>query len=154
MDYSNYNARKEGKYGDIWPNTGKCVFCDLRKKYLIHETDKAVLTVNLFPYIDGHLLVIPKRHVEDYLDLDKSEWEDMYGLAQLGIKLLRSRLGIEELWFLLRAPGGLKAQKTVPHLHMLILPYKEGIVSWHFQKITFPPLELAALLRKHKDEIN
>lgn len=147
MDYSNYNARKDGKYEKIWQSTGKCVFCDLKDKYIIKETEKAVLTVNLFPYIDGHLLVIPKRHVELFSKIEKEEWEDIKNLADTGIRLLREVLGIEEVWVVHRAPGGHKANKTVAHTHMLLTPYKKGLVDWHYQEITISPLDLANKLR-------
>lgn len=146
-DYSDFNARKTGRYGDIWTHTGKCVFCDLKDKYIIAKNASAVLTVNLFPYIDGSLLVIPINHVEDFLEVDPKVWADMRDLAELGIKLLRKELGIEEIWLLFRAPNGFKAQKTVPHCHMLVLPYKKEIVNWNYQEITIPPIELAERLR-------
>lgn len=149
-DYSDYNARKNGKYADIWTKTGKCVFCDLKDKYIIAKNASAVLTVNIFPYIDGHLLVIPIRHVEDFLEVTPDEWSHMRDMAELGTKLLRCELGIEELWLLFRAPGGFRAQKTVPHCHMLVLPYKKEIVNWNYQEITIPPIELAERLRNAK----
>ncbi len=149
MNYKDYNARKKGTYSEIWPNTGKCVFCDLREKYIITSNESAVLTVNLFPYIDGHLLVIPKRHVEDFWEITQKEWGEMQELAQRGIELLRKTLNLEEIWIVLRAPGGFKASKTVAHAHMLLIPYKDGLITWHFQEISMPPIELAEKLRSN-----
>jgi hypothetical protein len=31
------DARTGGYYGDIWTTVGKCVFCDLRNKYIFYE---------------------------------------------------------------------------------------------------------------------
>jgi ATP adenylyltransferase len=147
-DYSDYNARNKGTYGDIWTQTGKCVFCDLREKYLITTNDKAVLTVNLFPYIDGHLMVIPKRHVESFEEITEEEWTDMQRLAKIGVRLLKEVLNIENVWILQRAPKGTKASKSVPHTHMFILPHTDGLNKWTYQEITIPPVELAEKLRK------
>ncbi len=36
-DYSNFKARQKGEYEKAWQSTGKCVFCDLRDKYIIYE---------------------------------------------------------------------------------------------------------------------
>lgn len=149
MDYTDYNARKKGTYGDIWTNTGKCVFCDLREKYIITENDKAVLTVNLFPYIDGHLMVIPKRHIESFENIDIDEWTAMQELAKVGIKLLREVLNIHEVWVLQRAPEGFKANKSVPHSHMFLLPYSKDLNTWHFQDIKIAPIDLAKRLREN-----
>ena len=148
IDYSDYNARKNGTYSRVWINTGKCVFCDLREKYIIAKNERAVLTVNIFPYIDGHMLVIPKRHVEDFLEITTDEWGDMQQMAKLGINLLKkSDLMLNETWILFRAPKSFSAGKTVAHSHMLILPYKQELVNWNYQEITLPPLELAEKLR-------
>ncbi len=148
MDYSDFNARKNGSYSKIWTNTGKCVFCDLREKYIITTNERAVLTVNIFPYINGHLLIVPKRHVEDFLEITNEEWADMHELAQIGVTLLRNVLNIEEVWIIQRAPHGFKAAKTVAHAHMLLMPYEKELINWNFQEITLPPMELAKELRK------
>ena len=148
-DYSDFNARTKGTYSQVWTNTGKCVFCDLREKYIIIQNETAVLTVNIFPYINGHMLVIPKRHVEDFLEITPDEWADMQSLAKLAIKLLKkSKLAQKETWVLFRAPKNFGAGKTVPHSHMLILPYKPELVNWNYQEISLPPLELAEKLRE------
>ena len=67
------NARLEGKYHNIAENVGKCVFCDLRDKYVVTKQDQWILTVNIFPYIDGQVLVLPERHIENYHDLTNED---------------------------------------------------------------------------------
>jgi|LakMenEpi03Aug12_release.lakeMendotaPanAssembly.Ray.scaffolds.fasta_scaffold03899_4 diadenosine tetraphosphate (Ap4A) HIT family hydrolase len=149
IDYSDYNARINGTYSQVWTKTNKCVFCDLREKYIITENEYAVLTVNIFPYINGHMLVIPKRHVEDFLEITVEEWGAMQELAKLAIKLLKkSKLAQKETWVLFRAPKNFGAGKTVPHSHMLILPYKSELVNWNYKDITLSPVELALKLRE------
>jgi diadenosine tetraphosphate (Ap4A) HIT family hydrolase len=152
-DYSDFNARTKGTYTNIWKNTGKCVFCDLRDKYIITQTDLAVLTVNIFPYINGHMLVIPKRHVEDFLEITPEEWIDMQKLSKLAIKLLKkSELAQNETWVLFRAPKSFGAGKTVPHSHMLILPFKPELINWNYQEITLAPIDLAAKMRELNEQ--
>lgn len=140
------NARNKGKYNDIAKSVKKCVFCDLKEKYIIAEDLGLVLTANLFPYTDGHLLVIPRRHVENYLDLTQKEILAYHRLAKKSLKLLREVLGIDSVWLLLRE--GKQTGKTVAHLHWQIMPYIEGLVSWHYQKVKLAPEELARLLGK------
>ena len=78
------DARTTGKYDDIWQSTGKCVFCDLRDKYVIYEENGVVLTIVLFAYIDGHCMIIPRRHVRSVKELTPVEWET---IALFGIGL-------------------------------------------------------------------
>jgi ATP adenylyltransferase len=72
------NARSEKQYEEmiILESENKCLFCPgvLRKdtgNRILHETAYWMVTPNEYPY-DGaltHLLLIPKPHVEDILDL-------------------------------------------------------------------------------------
>lgn len=143
------SARTKGKYDEIAKNVGKCVFCDLKEKYIVAKDSGLVLTTNLFPYIDGHLLVIPKRHIKNYLDLSENEIMAYHRLAKKGLKLLREALDIDSVWFLLRE--GEQTGKTVKHLHWQIMPFVKGLVTWHYQEVRLAPEELARLLRKSND---
>jgi ATP adenylyltransferase len=136
-------------YEGAWKNADKCVFCDLREKYIIAEKDNVVLAVNLYQYIDGHLMVIPRRHFEDLTETTEKEWQTILYLAKLGIKLLRERLAIEEVWFLDRAPGGFTAGKTVSHAHAHLIPFSPKLFQWKFQQVKMHPEELAKKLREN-----
>jgi len=142
---SQLNARTGGKYDELARNVGKCVFCDLKDKYILTEKDGMVLTVNLFPYIDGQMLVIPRRHVENLDELTEKEIKTSILLSKKAIKVLRKELKVDGVWLVLR-DGGL-AGKTVRHLHWNIMPYVDGINTWHYQDITIAPIDLATKLR-------
>ncbi len=134
-------------YEEAWKEAGKCVFCDLRDKYIIAEKNKIILAVNLYQYIDGHLLIIPRRHFEDFLETTADEWETMLHLAKLGIERLRARIGIEEVLFLDRAPGGFAAGKTVKHAHAHLIPFSKELFKWKSQEVSIHPEVLAKKLR-------
>ena len=146
-DYSNYNARTYEKYGEIWRNTGKCVFCDLREKYIVNEVDNVVLTVNLFPYIVGHLLIIPRRHIEAFSEVSDKEFIAIRKLAVYGENLLKEKLEIEQVWFMFRMNGGFSGQKTVPHVHAHLIPFNANLFKWKYQYIDVSPEDLAKKLR-------
>lgn len=146
-DYSNYNARTYEKYGEIWRNTGKCVFCDLREKYIIHEIDNVVLTVNLFPYIVGHLLIIPRRHIEAFSEVSDEEFIAIRKLSVYGENLLKEKLKIGQVWFMFRMNGGFSGQKTVPHVHAHLIPFNVDLFKWEYQYIDVSPEDLAKKLR-------
>jgi len=134
-------------YEEAWKNAGKCVFCDLREKYIIAEENGIILAANLYQYIDGHLLIIPRRHFEDFLETTTREWDAIFHLAKLGIERLRERMGIEEVWFLDRAPGGFAAGKTVSHAHAHLIPFSSKLFQWKFQTVKIHPEDLAKKLR-------
>lgn len=145
------NPRKNGDYWKIAEEreSKKCVFCDLKDKYVIKTSDHSTLTVNIFPYIDGQLIVIPNRHIIDISEAEPEEILDMQGLCVDGIKLLRENLGIDNVWLILR--NGNVAGKTVKHLHWNILPYVEGLNTWNYKEITMQPIDVAKILRREDE---
>ncbi len=142
-------ARESGFYKKVLEEVGKrgkCVFCDLKKKYLIKEIDRVVLTVALYPYIDGHLLIIPRRHIEAGDDLTRKEREAIYKLQMVAKRLLKEKLGIENYWFLVREGNGVAVGKTVNHWHYHVLPYDAGVIKMGDTKLNMVPMDLAKKL--------
>ena len=146
-DYSDYEARQEGRYSDIWQGIEKCVFCDLKDKYIIKKGKRAALTVNLFPYYDGHLMVIPYRHFEKFNEISHDEWSEILDLSKLGIKLMNRILKIDNVWVLFRASHGFNGGKSVSHAHLHLVPYYKNKVKWEYGELTMSPLEAARRLR-------
>jgi rfaE bifunctional protein nucleotidyltransferase chain/domain len=150
---SQLTARERGFYEKVLESvaqTGKCVFCDLKKKYLIKEEDGIVLTVALYPYIDGHLLIIPRRHFSSIKELKPEEWQTIMNLFKEGARVLKEKLGVENVWFLIREGQGIKAGKTVEHLHFHLMPYDLGVIKMGEAKLTITPLEMAQKLMEKK----
>ncbi len=148
------NARVSKWYDDIANSVTKCVFCDLRAKYVVLETKSSVLTMSLYPYIDGQLLILPKRHVEDLAQLTQTEWKDTKALTELGTKLIKEEFGIGGVQLLYR--GGENSGKSVGHLHFHLLPITKEFMTYDknkgfiykFQKIQYSPVEVAERYRR------
>ncbi len=147
-------ARTSGEYTTIWQNTGKCVFCDLKEKYIIREENGIVLTVNLYPYIDGQLMAIPRRHVSSPKELTAEEWQTIRKFAYIAKKIIKQAHGIGGMWTVIRE-GGTKAQMSVSdHLHAQFIPFDEAdLCVWNFRELKYTPLENAAIYQKMHKEI-
>lgn len=146
------DARTKGYYGEIWTSTGKCVFCDLKDKYIVAEEDGMVLTVALFAYIDGNLMIVPRRHVKSTKELTEKEWEAARKLMYIAKKLIRKVHDIKGVQYVLR-DGGLVAQSTVAdHLHIHCIPFDAPDLStWNYRELKYTPFENAQLYRnEHK----
>jgi diadenosine tetraphosphate (Ap4A) HIT family hydrolase len=49
-----------------------CPFCyDKIKDRIVAEQNSVVAIPDSYPVTDGHLLIVPKRHIEDYFSLNK-----------------------------------------------------------------------------------
>jgi diadenosine tetraphosphate (Ap4A) HIT family hydrolase len=148
------DARTGGYYGKIWTSVGKCVFCDLRDKYIFFEENGMVMTVALFAYIDGNLMIIPRRHIKSVKELTPEEWETARKMMYIAKKLIRKVHGIKGLQYIIR-DGGIEAQSTVSdHLHIHCIPFDApDLSSWNYRTLKHTPLENAELYRAQERQI-
>ncbi len=148
------DARTKGYYGDIWTSVGKCVFCDMRDKYIFYEENGIVMTVALFAYIDGNLMIVPRRHVRSVKELTAQEWETVRKFMYLAKKLIRKVHGVKGLQYLVR-DGGIEAQSTVSdHLHMHCIPFDAPDLStWNYRQLKHTPLENANLYKAQANAV-
>jgi len=68
-----------------------CVFCrdDVRTDDLIlWEGEAAFVMMNRYPYISGHLMIIPYRHLSRVEDLSPEERREMFDLMDVAIRVL------------------------------------------------------------------
>lgn len=146
------NARTQDWYDSIWKTVGKCVFCDLKDKYILHEENGVVLTINIFPYIDGQMMAIPRRHVKSTNELTVLEWETMRKFGYIAKKLFKKVHKHKAMWSLVKT--GVLAQGTVAdHLHMHFIPFDQtDLAMWNYRDLKFAPLENVGLYKKQVKE--
>lgn len=68
------------------PETG-CVFCNAprsspQESLVVHEGRTCYVILNLFPYNNGHLMVVPYRHVASLGGLQRDELHELAELTQ------------------------------------------------------------------------
>ena len=72
-----------------------CVFCEIvkegvgEKSLIVHMGKFAYVVLNRYPYVSGHLMVIPYRHVEDPSLLSAEEWVGMNELVLPTMNVLK-----------------------------------------------------------------
>lgn len=103
-----------------------CIFCQIAQKKskadIKFEDGDVVVFSNINPAADTHLLIIPKKHIETYLDLDNEILGKMHGVAQKIIK----EGGLGSAYKLLFNGGDYQAVSHV-HWHLMAGKMKEGI---------------------------
>ena len=104
-----------------------CVFCKILKQkkdtqnYIIARTKHSFSVLNIYPYNNGHLLVLPKRHVDDLSKLKKEERNDLMDLLQASQGLLKKT--IKPHGFNIGLNLGRMAGAGFPgHLHIHLVP--------------------------------
>lgn len=147
------DARVTGAYNDIWQNVGKCVFCDLDDKYVFYEENGVVMTVPVFAYVDGHIMVIPMRHVRSVKELTPEEWETMRKLFYLAKKAIREVHGVKGMQIVQK--DGVAAQSTVEHLHFHCVPFDDPTLStWNYRQLADTPFDNAEKYRAQKETLS
>lgn len=103
-----------------------CILCGLRDKdpeiedTIVYRNESIAVSVNLYPYTSGHLIVYPLRHIEDMRDLTDTEHCSIKETLNRALTILDS----------LYAPSGYNigynmgpaSGASIPHLHMHIIP--------------------------------
>ena len=128
-----------------------CVFCKILSGELpgskLYENDTTIAIMDIADDVDGHILVIPKKHFKNILDCDSDTLHDMMDTVQKVSRHLVDNCGYDGV-NLLNASDE-RAKKAVRQMHILIIPRKfnDGIdvcfvkkkkkksYSYHFEKL-------------------
>ena len=99
-----------------------CIFCKIAKKEIpsniLYEDNDLMVIMDLGPVNNGHVLVIPKEHYTDYMELDNEMAGKMLKVAQdLGPKIMQ-KLDKSSLTLLINYGEDQK----VKHLHLHLIP--------------------------------
>jgi len=103
-----------------------CLFCyENIKDRIIAEEGSVVAIEDKYPVCDGHLLIVPKRHVKDYFSMTETETKDTRRL----ILALRDRMLARDLsvtGFNIGTNIGESAGQTIFHAHIHFIPRRDG----------------------------
>ncbi len=147
------DARFLKKYDGIWKSVGKCVFCDLREKYVFFEENGVVMTISLFAYIDGHFMIVPRRHIRSVKELTQREWDTVRKFTYMAKKLIKEVHHVKGMQLVQK--DGASAQSTVDqHLHFHCVPFDApDLAVWNFRELQYTPLENVALYKQARKKI-
>jgi ATP adenylyltransferase len=112
--------------------TPPCVFCALlagegddESKFIVHRASHNFIVLNIYPYISGHLLIVPYEHLAELSVASKESTDEMMDLTKRCQTVLREvyhphgfNLGMN----LGRSAGA----GVADHFHMHIMPRWTG----------------------------
>ncbi len=103
-----------------------CLFCQLDRQTLF-ENQHVMAIEDKYPISKGHILIIPKRHIESVFEVTKTEWLEIHDL----IKRLKKRCDAlyQPDGYNIAINNGTAAGQTVFHLHVHMIPRYEGDVD-------------------------
>lgn len=115
-----------------------CIFCekpeDNRDKdnLILYRSSHNLVMLNLYPYNNGHLMIVPYRHLFSITDLSDEETLDLMKMTQLSVNSLKAafmpdgyNIGINI--------GKVAGAGIEEHLHLHIIPRWAG--DTHFMAV-------------------
>lgn len=110
---------------------GKFKICEFCSEHNIRnqscknlESDKWRVFVNKYPYLDGNVMVIPKRHVTRVEKLSKDEWSEFHQVLAKTMKALEEIFNTKD--FNINLNIGKYSGASLKHLHWQVVPRSYG----------------------------
>lgn len=105
-----------------------CIFCKIVAGELpatiVEEDERTVAFMDISPGTRGHLLVVPRNHARDILEIEPEDLHATLDTAQRMARRVHDRLGADGVNVLNSC--GAAAWQTVFHLHVHVIPRYEG----------------------------
>lgn len=130
-----YDYIKGGENEPPADSTG-CVFCDIlqhpatdEEKFILHRAGFNFVILNIYPYISGHLMVVPYDHLADLDEAGKQTTDELMDLTkqcQSALREVYNPNGINIGMNLGKAAGA----GVASHIHQHILPRWIGDVNF------------------------
>ncbi|MCX7966316.1 MAG: HIT domain-containing protein [Syntrophorhabdaceae bacterium] len=103
----------------------KCFLCidekDDDELLVIGRLGTAFVIMNKFPYTNGHLMVVPKRHVGSIEELEENEVMDMMRLVQKMTKIFKKEFNVDGLNIGINI-GRAAGAGLEDHIHIHVVP--------------------------------
>lgn len=109
-----------------------CVFCNIAadpagdaSHFVLHRGEHAFVLLNLYPYITGHLMVVPYLHTSEFDSAPKEITDEMMDLvkrSQTALRVVYSPSGFN-MGMNLGSAGG---AGIADHIHIHLLPRWSG----------------------------
>ncbi len=109
--------------------------------YKVAENDRFFAFLDIAPLAKGHTLVIPKREVDYFYDLEDEELQEMILFAKTIAKKIKATTGCIKVATVVL---GLE----VPHAHIHLVPMNtENDVDFKREKLSLTPEEFAEIAK-------
>ena len=103
-----------------------CILCAIVEKdekverLEVHRTERFTISLNLYPYSPGHLLIFPNRHVIDVRELNPQEVLNLHELQCLCFEVLTR--AYQPRGYNVGYNMGDASGASIPHLHLHVVP--------------------------------
>lgn len=106
---------------------GACPFCNpvILEKETIYKGKDVVVLYCLTPATDGHILIVPRRHILRFEELNSSELLETHEIISKMAKMFKDIYSASD--YMIVQKNGMFAGQTQPHVHFHAIPCSESI---------------------------
>ena len=105
-----------------------CIFCKVNKTEIQFENELAYSSFDSYPVSKFHSLIVPKRHIKNYFELNDQELKACNELIlQTKENILKEDPSVKG--FNLGTNSGKVAGQSIMHCHIHLIPRREGDVE-------------------------
>jgi diadenosine tetraphosphate (Ap4A) HIT family hydrolase len=104
-----------------------CPFCTLPQSQNELENNTAKAIYDLYPVQKGHLLIVPKRHIQSYFDATEDEILGIHQLIKQGKDIIDKKYNPDG--YNIGVNIGEYGGQTVMHLHFHLIPRYKGDIE-------------------------
>lgn len=105
-----------------------CIFCKIVNgeipAKIVYEDDTSIAFLDIAPCAEGHTVVIPKTHFAHFTDMDATDAGKLFASVNKVAKAVEKALDADGSNIGLNNKEA--AGQEVPHVHIHIIPRKEG----------------------------
>ncbi|HEY5221179.1 MAG TPA: HIT family protein [Candidatus Paceibacterota bacterium] len=127
-----------------------CIFCKIIEKEIpagvVWEGDRFMAFLDIRPVNPGHLLIIPKEHIENIFDMPGGLYEEIFNKAKALSTPLRTAMSSVRVGMVIEGFG-------VPHVHVHLVPINGPHELDSSRAKPMPAEELATIAEKIKAEV-
>jgi len=110
-----------------------CIFCKIIKGEIpsktIFEDDIVKVFLDVNPNTNGHMLVVPKKHITDFTEMDDETLTHIHHVVKQMKELIYDRLGTCGL----KLVNNYGSEQLVKHYHVHIIPvYEDTKFNYEF----------------------
>jgi ATP adenylyltransferase len=141
-----------------------CVFCKCSIRcddYIVFEGKTCFVMLNRYPYVNGHLMISPERHLGNIAELTQEERIEIFALVDASVKVLKEAMNPQgfNIGMNLGKAGG---AGIAEHAHVHVIPRWEGDTNFMSvvgqvrvipEELATTAAKLAPLFKKYIQEV-
>ena len=129
----------------------KCLFCSViknNKPYheIIWQDSKHIAFLDKYPTRNGHILIIPKKHVDYLFDLTEKDYTALLKVARKIALRLKKLSNAKRIYLFIKG-------FRIPHAHVHLIPVRRGKEAGHLPRKKTTVKELSNIALKLRNLI-